>query len=136
MSRILIADDDPRLRRVLRQIVAGFANEILEASDGGEAVTLCAAEHPDWVLMDLRMRPVDGLRATAEIRSLSPETRVVIVSQYDEPELRAEAARVGASAYVLKENLHELPATLAALSPALLLPDPRLEPLRPHQPTP
>lgn len=117
MNRILIVDDDARLRLVLRQILAGLADEVFEARDGGEAIAVCAASRPDWVLMDLQMKPVNGLRATQEIKSRWPETRVIIVSQYDEPELRAEAARVGACAYVLKENLHQLPGTLAGFTP-------------------
>jgi two-component system response regulator DegU len=58
------------------------------------------------------MKPMDGLRATAEIMTKFPQARVIIVSQHDEAELRAEAARVGARAYVLKDNLHELPEVL------------------------
>ncbi len=112
MQKILIADDDARMRQMLRQIVTGLASSVCEATDGAEAVAVCAAERPEWVLMDLRMRPVDGLRATSEIKARFPETRVIIVSQYDDPGLRAKAVRVGACAYVLKENLHELPGIL------------------------
>jgi len=96
--------------------VAGLATEFYEARDGGEAIALCAAQRPDWVLMDFRMKPMDGLRATAEIKARFPETRVAIVSQYDDAELRAEATRVGACAYVLKENLQELPGILAGMT--------------------
>ncbi len=112
MQKILIADDDARMRQMLRQVMAGLANSVCEAADGAEAVAVCAAERPEWVLMDLRMRPVDGLHATAEIKARFPETRVIIVSQYDDPDLRAKAVRVGACAYVLKENLEELPGIL------------------------
>lgn len=112
MRKILIADDNERMRQIVKQIVAGVASEVYEASDGGEAIVICAAQRPDWVLMDFRMKPLDGLRATAEIKARFPETRIVIVSQYDDAELRAEAARLGACAYVLKENLHELPGIL------------------------
>ena len=111
--RILIADDNARMRQMVKQALMGLASEICEASDGGEAIAACAAHRPDWVLMDLRMKPLDGLRATAEIMARFPETRIAIVSQYDDPELRAEAARVGACAYVLKESLQELPGILA-----------------------
>jgi CheY-like chemotaxis protein len=113
MKKILIADDDARMRQMVKQIVAGLASEVYEASDGGEAIAICAAERPDWVLMDFRMKPLDGLRATAEIKARFPATRIAIVSQFDDAELRAEAVRVGACAYVLKENLHELPGILA-----------------------
>ena len=112
MHKILIADDDPRMRQMLQQVVAGLASTVYEASDGGEAIAVCASERPDWVVMDLRMKPIDGLRATAAIKTHLPETRVVIVTQYDDAELRAEALRAGACAYVLKENLHELPGIL------------------------
>ncbi len=114
MQKILIADDDARMRQMLKQVVAGLASAIYEAADGSEAFAVFIAERPDWVLMDLRMRPVDGLRATAQIKARFPEARIAIVSQYDEPELRTEAARAGASAYLLKENLQDLLGLLTA----------------------
>ncbi len=117
MRKILIADDDARMRRILRQAVSNLASEVHEACDGAEAVEAYAVQRPDWVLMDLRMKPVDGLRATARIKGRFPEARIVIVSQYDEPELRAEATRAGALAYVLKENLRELLEILTGNSP-------------------
>ncbi len=116
MDKILIADDDARMRQVLSQIVTGLATEVYEARDGGEAVGIYAAQQPDCVLMDLRMKPVDGLRATAQIKARFPEARIVIVSQYDEPELRQAAQEAGASVYLLKEDLSELPALLRALA--------------------
>lgn len=112
MLKILIADDDGRIRQMLKQTVANLASAIYEAGDGGEAIAICATERPDWVLMDVRMKPIDGLRATAAIKARFPETHIAIVTQYDDAELRTEAARAGASAYVLKENLQELPAIL------------------------
>ena len=110
--KILIADDHEHMRQIIRQTVAHLATEFYEAGDGPEAIAICAAHRPDWVLMDFRMKSMDGLRATAEIKARFPEMRVVIVSQYDDAELRAEATRVGACAYVLKENLHDLLAIL------------------------
>ena len=112
MAKIVIADDDARMRQMLRQIVCSLASAVFEAADGGEAVALCAVERPDWVLMDLRMKPMDGLHATAEIRARFPETRIAIVTQHDDAELQAEAIQAGACAYVLKENLPELPGIL------------------------
>jgi DNA-binding NarL/FixJ family response regulator len=112
VSKIVIADDDPRMRQMLKQIVGSIVTTIFEAADGAEAIAVCAAERPDWVLMDLRMKPVDGLRATAEVSARFPETRVVIVTQHDDAELQAEAFQAGAFAYVLKENLLELPGIL------------------------
>jgi CheY-like chemotaxis protein len=112
MMKILIADDDARMRQILKQIVASLASTVFEASDGEQAVEIYAAQQPDWVLMDFRMKPMDGFCATAQIKARFPEARIVIVSQYDEPELRAEAARLGTRGYVLKENLQELPGII------------------------
>ncbi len=113
MSKILIADDSARMRRMVRDTVASLPSEVYEAGDGAEAVAIYCAQRPNIVLMDLRMKPLDGLQATARIKAQFPEAHIVIVSQYDEAGLRAEAARVGACAYVLKENLQELPGMIA-----------------------
>ncbi len=106
--QILIADDDARIRRLIRQIIAGLASVIYEAADGAEALNVCAAARPDWVLMDLRMSPVDGLHALLAMRERFPHIRVIMLSQYDEASLRAKALHLGACAYVLKENLADL----------------------------
>ena len=108
MNRILIVDDSARMRQMLREIVTPLATEIYEASDGGEAVAFYALQRPDWVLMDWRMKPMDGLQATARIKAQFPEARIVIVSQYDEPDLQREALQAGACGYVPKENHQEL----------------------------
>ena len=110
--KLLIADDDARMRQMVKQIVTGLATELYEAADGGEAIAICATERPDWVLMDMRMKPIDGLRATAAIKARFPETGVVIVTQHDDADLRAEALRAGARGYVLKEDLSALLAII------------------------
>jgi CheY-like chemotaxis protein len=117
MQKILIADDDARIRRVIRETIAGVDLTVYEAHSGAEALGLYMIERPDWVLMDLRMKPVDGLQTTTLIKAFSPKARVVIVSQYDDPELREAAAGVGACAYVLKEDLHQLPGILTGMPP-------------------
>ncbi len=120
MQKILIADDDARMRRVIREIIAGLGMTVCEAHSGAEAFGVYMIERPDWVLMDLRMKPGDGLQATAQIKAQAPAARVVIVSQHDDPELRKAAAQAGACAYVLKDNLYELPGILTGMSPAII----------------
>lgn len=112
MFRILIADDDPRMRQVIREYVAELASDILEASDGAEAMALYATQRPDWVVMDWRMTPLDGIRATAVIKASFSKARIVVVSQHNEPGVRALATEAGACAFFLKEDLEELPAFL------------------------
>ena len=55
---------------------------------------------------------INGLSAARQITALSPRARVVMISNYDDPELRTEASRAGATAYLRKDNLLELPALL------------------------
>ena len=126
MLKILIADDEPRMRQLLKQTVAGLASTVYEANDGGEAIAVCATERPDWVLMDVRMKPIDGLRATAVIKAHWPATRIVMVTQYDDAELRAAAGQAGACAYVLKEDLLQLRGILTEVAASC---DPKAEPL-------
>jgi CheY-like chemotaxis protein len=120
--KLLIVDDNAAMRSLIRSLVADLADDIVECDDGAAAVLAFAAQQsegvlPDWVLMDLRMQPMDGLQATRAIRAQCPAARVVIVTSYNDARLRAEATRCGAYGYVLKEDLltlrHLLQASLA-----------------------
>ena len=86
--------------------------------DGQQAVELYAQLQPDLVLMDISMEHVDGLAATAQIKARFPKARIMILSQYDDPNLRAAADRAGACGYILKENLLDVPTIIEAHSPA------------------
>jgi len=88
--------------------------EITEASSGEEAVELYAAVKPDWVVMDLRMPGLGGLRATESIRNLNPQASVIVISQFDEPEFREQARRAGAVEFVNKEEVSRLAEIIGA----------------------
>jgi DNA-binding NarL/FixJ family response regulator len=105
---LFIVDDNSRIRRTIRAIVASPSDTVVECSGGDLALELMSKYHPDLVLMDIRMSPVDGITATRAILKKDPGVRVVIVTEYDDSRLREEAERAGAAGYVLKENLLEL----------------------------
>ncbi|HMV48221.1 MAG TPA: response regulator transcription factor [Blastocatellia bacterium] len=105
---ILIVEDSKALRRLLKSLLADLAEAIHECDDGLQAQSLCAAHRPDWVLMDLEIKTVDGLTATREIHRRFPDARIVMVTQYNSPALRVEAELAGAMAYVTKDNLFKL----------------------------
>ena len=108
LMKFLIVDDDERIRRMIKTIVADESAIICECSDGEQA-RACYAEHqPDWVLMDLMMPLVDGITATRRIRADYPAARVIIITAHDSRAMREEARGAGAIGYVLKENLLEL----------------------------
>ena len=106
--KLLIVEDNPGVRKVIRNLVASVASEICECSDGAEVLALFRREQPDFVLMDIQMEGVDGITATRQLKAVDPTARVIIVTDYDQPDLREAAYQAGACGYVSKENLLEL----------------------------
>lgn len=98
---------------MLKDILAKPHVEFIEARDGGEAVVLYRAHHPDLVIMDIEMKPMDGIAATRALHELHPECRVLIVSKYDSPAFRHAAAAAGAFDYLLKDNLDAIQGVIA-----------------------
>ncbi len=107
--RVVVADDQALVRSGFTMLLSGESDiEVAgEASNGAEAVALAASEHPDVMLMDVRMPVIDGLEATRRItgdESLA-STRVVILTTFDLDEYVHEALRAGASGFLLKDTL-------------------------------
>jgi DNA-binding NarL/FixJ family response regulator len=69
---------------------------------------------PDWVLMDIKMKQMNGIAATKELLTKYPDARVVMLTQYSDKELREAARQAGACEYVCKENLIEVRSILSA----------------------
>jgi DNA-binding NarL/FixJ family response regulator len=106
--KLLIVEDSPSVRRVIRSIVAMLADEIYECEDGADALPAYVAHKPDWVLMDIAMKNMNGIKATKLIKDQFPDAKIIIVANFDEADLRESALQAGACGYVLKENLFEL----------------------------
>jgi CheY-like chemotaxis protein len=106
--KLLIVEDSQQMRQEIKLFVSDLAEEIGECCDGAEALAAYAAHRPDWVLMDIMMEKMDGLTATRQIKTTYPEARIMILTGYDDADLRAAAEGVGACEYVTKENLLEL----------------------------
>ena len=106
--KLLIADDNAAVRRLIRSIVLRLADDIYECGDGAEVLSAYVAQRPDVVLMDIRMSEVDGIQATKQITAVDPTAKILIVTDYDDTELRHASMRAGACGYVLKDNLLEL----------------------------
>jgi len=106
--KILIVDDDQRIRQMVKTILAGDEVIICECSNGAEAYACYAVHQPDWVLMDITLPGMDGLAATRRIRADHPEARILIVTSHESQAMREAASEAGACGYVLKENLLDL----------------------------
>lgn len=102
---ILIVDDSAAMRQLIMRLVGDLAEACTECSDGTDALWAYREYRPDWVLMDIQMKDMDGFAAAKEIRAEFPESRIVFVTGYDDPRLREAARQAGAFAYVHKENL-------------------------------
>lgn len=102
--RIVVADDHPIVRAGIVGLLetAPGIEVVGEAADGAEAVELAASEHPDLVLMDLRMPDVDGASATASIVAAGHGTRVLVLTTYETDDHILAAIEAGASGYLLK----------------------------------
>jgi DNA-binding NarL/FixJ family response regulator len=103
---VLLVDDDPLVRTGLSMILASAEDIVVagEASDGDEAVKQVRATAPDVVLMDIRMRRMDGLAATRAVNALPVPPKVLVLTTYDLDEYVFEALAAGASGFLLKEG--------------------------------
>ncbi len=110
---VLIAEDNEPVRRMICGFVGKIADRIFECADGADAVRLYGEHRPDWVLMDIEMSGTDGIAAAKQIVDQHSAARVVMVTNFDEIELRQAAAEAGACGYVLKENLFAVGQLLA-----------------------
>ena len=108
-------DDNASVRRLIATILEPVASDIRECGDGAAAVAAYRAQRPDIVLMDIRMPAVDGIAATRQIRMFDPTAKIVIVTDYDDSQLREASAAAGASDYTLKNNLLDLVGLLERL---------------------
>lgn len=105
---LLIVDDNDEMRRMMVKLVRDLAEHTYECRDGVEALPAYAMHRPDWVLMDVKMKEIDGISATRQIKASYPEANIMIVTDYDDPDLREAARNAGACEYVTKENLLEV----------------------------
>jgi DNA-binding NtrC family response regulator len=100
--RILVADDEPNIRKNLAMVLESGSYQVDEASDGEEALILCRQTHPDIAFVDLHMPKIEGLDVLAHFRTLSPKTAVVIITAYGSAANAVEAMKLGAVDFLEK----------------------------------
>jgi DNA-binding NarL/FixJ family response regulator len=106
MIRILLADDQAIIRQGLRSLLESNPDMqvIGEAENGQRAIEQVAALHPDIVLMDIRMPVVDGVAATEAIGQQFVDTKVLVLTTFDDDDYVSRAMRLGAKGYLLKDT--------------------------------
>jgi DNA-binding NarL/FixJ family response regulator len=107
MIRLLLVDDHAILRDGLRALLSYYPDvEVVgEAEDGQQAIEAVERLSPDVVLMDIAMPGMNGLEATRRIRQSHPQTRILILTQYDDQQYVMPLVRAGVAGYVLKRAL-------------------------------
>lgn len=103
--RILIVDDHPAFRMGLAALIQSQPDMevVAESGDGRQAVELFRQQHPDIVLMDLRLPGFSGVEAILAIRKEFPKARVIVVTTFDQDEDVYRAIQSGAKSYLLKD---------------------------------
>jgi DNA-binding NarL/FixJ family response regulator len=103
--RVLLVDDQQLVREGLRRILhadEGF-EIVADCSDGDEVVDAVARVRPDLIVMDIRMKRVDGVEATRKVRALPDAPPILVLTTFDDDEVLAGALRAGASGFQLKD---------------------------------
>ena len=108
MKILLIVEDNPKMRQMIRSLFSDSGYQIYECDDGSEALEMYKLRKPDWVLMDVVMKKMDGITATRQIIDTYPDAKIIIVTDYDDKMLREKAKSAGAYDYVVKEDLYVL----------------------------
>ena len=101
---VLIVDDHPVVRQGMEMFLETQEQVKVTglAENGVEAARLVSATPPDVVLMDLNMPGMDGIEATRQIRQISPQTQVVVLTSHHEDAMVFPAIKAGALSYLLK----------------------------------
>jgi DNA-binding NarL/FixJ family response regulator len=114
--KVLLVEENSAVRHVIRQLVTSPGTWIQECVDSANAIAAYAASRPDFVIMDIGMKDLDGIAVSKQIKAIDPAARIVLVSDYDDSGMRESAWQAGAYRYILKDNLLELANLLKEFS--------------------
>jgi two-component system response regulator NreC len=107
--RILLADDHNLFRQGVRRILETQPGMqvVAEASSGLQAIDMAREHQPDVAIVDIAMKELNGIEATAQLLRQSPRTAVLILSMYSDERYVMRAVRSGARGYLLKDTVEE-----------------------------
>lgn len=106
--KVMIVDDNKGMREMIRAAACDENDMVFECSDGAEAVANYPFFHPDYVLMDIEMKTMDGFVATEKILEQDKNAKVIFVTDHNTSAFQLKAKMLKASGFVTKENLPEI----------------------------
>lgn len=115
--RVLIVDDDPLVRTGVRFLLdsAPDIEVVGDIDDGDQVIAAVHAERPDVILMDLIMRRMGGVEATAAVRALADPPHVIVLTTWDVDDAVVRAVEAGASSFLLKSASREIIGAIRAV---------------------
>lgn len=119
--KIMIVDDHPAMRRIIRWIVDSSFHthpDIVDCENGSDALKKFSEFRPDVVLMDIQLQETNGFELTEALYRKDPKTKIVFVTSHDTPVFRNKAHDLHAHGFILKDNLSDLPNIMQSLTPA------------------
>ncbi|HEX9007315.1 MAG TPA: sigma-54 dependent transcriptional regulator [Bacteroidota bacterium] len=118
---VLYVEDEPFLRERIRIVLDMHFDRVLSACDGREGLDMFVRERPDIVVSDIQMPEMDGLEMVERIRSMAPETPVIICTAFSETAYLLKAIELGVSAYIRKPlDCRELVETITRTATPLM----------------
>jgi CheY-like chemotaxis protein len=119
-EKILIADDDASIRRLMQAILEAEGFQLLQATDGLEALEIARTEVPDLVVLDVMMPRLNGLEVLSKLKNDPRLERIRVLVVTAQPASEAEAREHGADGVIVKpfapEDLADLAATLVSVT--------------------
>ena len=103
--RVLLADDYPGIITALERLLQTSCDIVGRVADGADLVKAVALKSPDVVLVDVWLPTLNGLGACQQIKRISPQTKVIVLSATDDPAIQQRAVELGASAFVPKYRM-------------------------------
>lgn len=103
-ARVLVADDHRMLREMFAQILEPHCDVVGQAADGREVLEAAERLQPDIVVLDIGMPLLNGLDVARQIKRRQPDIKVIFLTASEDRDLAAEAFRIGASGYLLKNS--------------------------------
>ena len=100
--RVLVAEDHAEVAKAVCRVLALDCEVVGRVADGNAVLEAVQRLQPDVIVIDLNLPNVNGLEACRQIRQVNPETKVIVFTAMDDPEIRQRSLEVGASAFVSK----------------------------------
>src|SRR6476660_3037621 len=116
MAKILVIDDQQGIRNLLDTLLRRKGYDVILAENRRKGLELFRREHPDVIVLDLKMPEMDGIEVLEQVRSLNPDQHVIILTGAGTPEMEQRVYALGVYEFVHKEfSLHRLGDALKRL---------------------